>query len=129
MIHNDFEEFTVEITEKDMPKVNRVAEGLAKRVSKRMAMTNSRIRAYLKTEGLDIGDAEMRKIIQFIRQNNIVRRLCSSGKGYYVASTNEEWLEWLDSYRRRTNAMIYTLKCSIKNENTINFDQSNLNKI
>ena len=120
-----WEDYTEEINEEQMPKVYRVASGLKNRVGKDNAITNKKIRIALKAkEDMVIGDAEMRKIIQFIRQNQLVSRLCSTGTGYYVAATDEEWLEWLESYKRRTNSMIYTLKCSIQGENMINFDQT-----
>ena len=121
---NGFEEFTIEITPKQYPKVERVVNGLKKRVGKNNAITNKRMREFLKKEDMIIGDAEMRKIIQFIRQNNLIPRLCSTGTGYYVASNDSEWIEWLESYKSRTNAMIHTLKCAIQGENMLKFDET-----
>ena len=125
-----FEEYTIEISKEDFPKVNRIVFGLSHKIGKVNAVTNSYMRKALATNfSMNIGDAEMRKLIQYIRQNNLVPRLCSNSSGYYVAADDAEWLEWTESYRSRINSMIYTIKCSIQGENVLNFDPNSIHKI
>lgn len=50
--------------------------------------------------------ARIRKIINHIRQNDLVPCLIASSKGYYVAETEEELLDYEDSLRGRADAIM-----------------------
>jgi hypothetical protein len=72
-------------------------------------------------EGTVVADATMRKIIEYIRQHNLVPKLCSNSKGYFVAANSEEWEEWKKSFQQRIKSMQYTLHCATQGETERNF--------
>ncbi|MBR5414144.1 MAG: hypothetical protein IK114_14120 [Fibrobacter sp.] len=52
------------------------------------------------------GPARIRKIINHIRQNDLVPCLIASSKGYYIAETEDELKEYEDSLRGRAEAIM-----------------------
>ncbi|HCW07351.1 MAG TPA: hypothetical protein DGG95_08305 [Cytophagales bacterium] len=109
-----FEEYTAELTDKEIPICNRIAAGLKNRIGKENAITNLEIRQRLSKEGMIVSDAGVRKIVEYIRQNNIVPKVCSTSKGYFVAKNNEELSAWIKSMKQRIGAMQCTLHSVIK---------------
>ena len=109
-----FEEFTIELNEKDIPAVDLIIKGLNAHVGKEKAVSNAKIRSVLKNNYyIKLSDAKVRKIIQYIRQENRVKRLCSNSSGYYVAKNKQEFLDWTTSMEQRIRSMQYTLTCVV----------------
>jgi translation initiation factor 1 (eIF-1/SUI1) len=110
-----FEEFTVDITKEDLPLVQEIAKGLARRIGKNNAISNKQIcNAYKEKKNIKLDGPKVRKIVTYIRQENMVSRLCSNSKGYYVAANDKEWKEWIHSFEQRIKSMQYTLKCCLQ---------------
>ena len=92
-----FEEQTHELTEYELACVHSVISYLRLCVGVERAVKNYHIADNIGRGSLfdtKITPPRMRKIINYIRINNLLPCLCSNSKGYYVARDKEE----LDSY-------------------------------
>jgi len=79
---------------------------LSKKIGKSNAVTSKQMIDGLKKFNIaDLTGSRIRKIIQTIRTNNLVVGLIASSNGYYVARTEAELEEWIESIRQRENAM------------------------
>lgn len=108
-----FEEFTADLKEEDVPTAELIAEGLNKIIGKENALSNVKIRKFIRAKyNLVVGDPKFRKIIQYIRVNNMVPCLCACGNGYYKAANEQEWEEWKESMRKRIRQQEFTLACA-----------------
>lgn len=82
-----------------------IAKGLSMKVGKENQITNSQICTAMRNAGYSISDARLRKIINHIRVNGIVKCLMASSNGYYVATSKKEVEKYLESLRGRYNAI------------------------
>ena len=106
-----FEEQTHELTEYELSNIVPVlVEGLNKRVGKNKAITNPTICKHLSEyyKIKKITEPRVRKCIHFIRQRNLVPRLIATSKGYWVATSLQELLDWQTTLKGRINAMTNT---------------------
>ena|SRR5277367_2772065 len=70
------------------------------------AVTNKKMLEYLKGRGFEkVTDARIRKIISYIRINQIVPGLMAYSKGYYVTTDPNEIVGYIHSLRGRINAI------------------------
>jgi hypothetical protein len=80
-----------------------IVAGLRSKKGKSQAVTSSYICKAL--EGrfgkYKLNPVKLRKIISTIRINGILQGLCSNSKGYYLAETDEELQECIDSLSER----------------------------
>lgn len=110
MIEN-FEEFTLNVTEADTEAINDLVIFLINRVGKDKALTNSHLRILLRQRGHIVNGAKLRRYIQHIRATKRIPMLCGGKKGYYIAENEEEWVRYKEAFRTRTRSMQYTLAC------------------
>ena len=102
-----FEEQTKPLTDQErevflLPIIN----GLRVKVGKEKAVTNKDIVRGLKANcDIKIGEARVRKIINYIRNNDIIPCLIATSKGYYIAETKDEMLDYIDSLYGRVEAI------------------------
>ena len=101
---NDFEDITYELTEDELNKVPLLIKGLSLRTGKDMAVSGSLICKKMNLKG-----PRLRKIINYIRINNLHNGLCSCGKGYYTANTLEELEGCLISLKQRIASQVKIL--------------------
>jgi hypothetical protein len=79
-------------------------KGISLRVGKDLSVSGTLICEKMKIKG-----ARLRKIINYIRVNNLVYGLCSCGKGYYIARTLEELEGCIISLRQRVASQVRVL--------------------
>ena len=102
-----FEEQTEPLTDQErevflLPIIN----GLRVKVGKEKAVTNKDIVRGLKANcDIKIGEARVRKMINYIRNNDIIPCLIATSKGYYIAETKDEMLDYIDSLYGRVEAI------------------------
>lgn len=72
---------------------------------KAMAVTSTYIVETLRGKGYEITPARVRKLVNHIRVNNLVPRLIATSSGYYVATTREEMIDFIDSLIGREEAI------------------------
>lgn len=100
-----FNEITKQLTESEMKLVPNFVKNLSKKFGKENVISNKQIRkAYLNT-GQKLSDARVRKIINYIRINGLVKNLVSNSRGYYIASNRKEVEEYTLSLLERENAI------------------------
>ena len=102
-----FEEQTKPLTDQErevflLPIIN----GLRVKAGKEKAVTNKDIVRGLKANcDIKIGEARVRKMINYIRNNDIIPCLIATSKGYYIAETKDEMLDYIDSLYGRVEAI------------------------
>ena len=83
-----------------------IIKGLRVKIGKDKAVTNRDIVRGLKTNlNVKIGEARVRKMINHIRNNDIIPCLIATAKGYYIAETPEEVDDYIDSLYGRIEAI------------------------
>ena len=101
---NNFEDITYELTEKELDLVPKIIAGLQVRKGKDMAVSGTLICEKMKIKG-----SRLRKIINYIRVNNLLYGLCSCGKGYYIATDLGELEGCIISLRQRIASQVKVL--------------------
>lgn len=106
MVEN-FEEQTHELTEYEFNTLLPVIKkGLLKKIGESNAVTSTQIVKALKQEKYKIDPARVRKIINYIRINNVIYNLIATSKGYYIATSPNECRSFIRSLDQRANAII-----------------------
>ena len=102
-----FEEQTEPLTDQEREVfLPPIIKGLRVKVGKEKAVTNKDIVRGLKANcDIKIGDARVRKMINYIRNNDIIPCLIATSKGYYIAETKDEMLDYIDSLYGRVEAI------------------------
>ena len=100
-----FEDETAPLSDYEQSLVPLFIQGFASKVGKKHAITNKEICKKMKSVGHDINDTRVRKIINYIRNNNLVSVLLASSKGYWVSKDKKEIKDWIDSMEGRISSM------------------------
>ena len=104
MIDN-FEEYTHELTNKELKLIPMIVKGLVTKVGKEMAITNKEMVTKLKVIGVKVTGPRLRKIIHHIRITGQVERLIATSKGYHVSNEPEEIKEYIESLEQRLSSI------------------------
>ena len=99
-----FEKLTDELTDDELKKVPSIVKGVGKRIGKENAVTSKII-----CDKMNLIGVRLRKIIHFIRINNLVSGLCSNSKGYYIAKNIQELEDNNKSLQQRIASQIEVL--------------------
>lgn len=110
MIQN-FEKYTKDFTPELLEPVNIIVNNVINKKGKDNAITSRRLREILYHEGYSITEPNFRRCIQYIRATKTIAMLCASGKGYFVAENEEQWLLYRKAFRSRITSMQFTLAC------------------
>lgn len=87
-----------------------LVRGLKTKIGKQQAIKNEAMISALKTRGLKkINPARIRKIINHIRVNGLIRNLVASSNGYYIELDLEERKKYAESIRQRAESMLAIL--------------------
>lgn len=102
-----FEEQTKPLTDQEREVfLPPIIKGLRVKVGKEKAVTNRDIVRGLKANcDIKIGEARVRKMINYIRNNDIIPCLIATSKGYYIAEAKDEMLDYIDSLYGRVEAI------------------------
>ncbi|MFA5849967.1 MAG: hypothetical protein WC833_08790 [Bacteroidales bacterium] len=82
-----------------------VIRGLETKIGRENAITNVSIVRGMRAHGRQINEPRVRKIINYIRTNNLVPLLIATSEGYYVAKTVDELDDYIDSLAGRERAI------------------------
>ena len=82
-----------------------ICQGLSTKIGEDKAITNSAITKAMKGAGYQLTEARLRKIINHIRIHGMVKWLIATSKGYYIATSREEMVDYIDSLRGRESAI------------------------
>jgi len=101
-----FEQHTVELSPDEQRFVGIIADRFATKKGKQHIVTAEQIIDGLKRQfNIEFQESRVRKMIQYIRLNNLVIGLIATSKGYFVADSIEEIEDWIDSLKSRENAI------------------------
>lgn len=110
-----FEEQTHDLTDYEKKELlPRVVEGIKKRVGERNVISSKEIISVLQSEGYKINGPRLRKLINYIRVNRIVRRLMATSKGYYIELDDNRYADYLKSLEQRIEAISAVYKAGYK---------------
>lgn len=101
-----FEDLTAHLSEDEIKVAEALAEKLATLKGPEQAMNNRQLRDYLWSIGVYTSAVRMRRMINYIRINSLVRNLVASSRGYYVAEKWEEVERYVSSLRQRASAIL-----------------------
>lgn len=105
MIKN-FEEITANLTPEEESLVPIIVKRFKDRPGKQNIVTNPKMIAGIKTNfGIELTEPRIRKIIQFIRLNNILPGLVGTSKGYFYAEKESDIELWIESMKQRENSI------------------------
>jgi hypothetical protein len=99
-----YENITYELTDKEKSLIPILVRGLLNRKGKENAVTGTEI-----TKKMNISGPRLRKMIGYIRINDLIFGLCSTGNGYYVAKNITELEECMTSLKQRIYTQMKTL--------------------
>ena len=114
---NGFSEQTEPLTEyEEQTLLSQLVRGLRTKVGRAMSVTNKAIIDGMKRNlGLSISDARVRKLINHIRNNDLVPCLIATSQGYYIAESEQELKDYEDSLLGREEA-IRSVRLSIQRQ-------------
>lgn len=117
-----FEEVTEDLNEYELSLVPVFVRGFATKTGKARAITNSSIVTIMngKYHGKQkLSGPRVRKIINHIRNHNLVQGLIATSNGYYVSMDAEEVRKYISSLAGRENEIRRIKEGMIKYLNTI----------
>jgi len=114
---NGFQEQTEPLTEyEETQLLPQIVRGLSLKVGKNNAVTNTAIVRGMKANlNLKVSEPRVRKIINHIRNNDLVPCLIATSQGYYIAESEQELKEYEDSLLGREEA-IHSVRMSIQRQ-------------
>ena len=100
----NFEEITHNLHETELNMIPLFLAGFENKIGKHNAITNKEIIAGFKSRyNVKLTPPRIRKIINHIRVNQLIKNLCSTSKGYFIAQDENELAEYLESLDNRIN--------------------------
>ena len=119
-----FEDQTHPLTEYELKTLlPLMIQGFTTKIGKAKAVTNAQICKALINKGFDVNEPRIRKLVFYIRQQNLVPNLIASSKGYWIATDRKEVDIWVDSLQSRIDALKETLNYATNLKN--NFSDLN----
>jgi hypothetical protein len=115
-----FEEITKPLNEEEQSIANIIVNNFkTRKPGKNNAVTSSFMIEKFNTIGIKLNDARLRKILQYIRVNNMIIGLCATSEGYFVAANAQEFHECLESLRDRIMIQVSTFEAMKKQYNIL----------
>lgn len=114
-----FEEVTEELNEYELSLVPKFVRGFSSKTGKQKAITNRKIVELMKIGGAEVSEPRVRKIINYIRNHNLVQGLIATSNGYYVSKDVEEVRKYISSLAGRENEIRRIKEGMMKYLNTI----------
>lgn len=100
-----FEKETHPLTKVEESQLPLVVERLKKAKGKQNSAVNQDIIDYIVSHGFTSNSARIRKLINHIRTNGLVKHLISTSLGYYIATNKKEYDSYILSLEQRISAI------------------------
>jgi hypothetical protein len=101
---NGFEKYTHDLTDAEKELVPVFMNGFKTKIGKQNAVTNKEIVSKLSRK-YKISDARVRKIINYIRNENLIPGLVASSEGYYITRDPVDLKRYIESLDGREKAI------------------------
>lgn len=125
---NYFAEQTAPLTEDEENLIPGFISSLKNHVGRESAITSHQIIKKFNEIGIKITGARIRKIIHHIRVNDLVSCVMGTSKGYYISNDLQEFKDYIESLKQRSNAIDRVRSALIEQAKTrFNPGQINLN--
>lgn len=102
---NGFEKYTIELNDDELKIVDIIVDRFRKRPGIKNIVSNPQIIDGLKTIGIETNEPRIRKVIQYIRINDLIPGLIATSKGYYSTNDIDELQSWVETMIQRENAI------------------------
>ena len=102
---NGFEEETSPLTEEEMKLVPKFVNSFNSKIGESMAINSAEIEYKFRILGVKITGPRIRKIVNYIRLNRLVKNLIATSKGYYIEDNPEKLKKYVESLRQRASAI------------------------
>jgi len=110
-----FEDHTHPLTDYELKTLlPLMIQGFTTKIGKTRAVTNGQICKALKNKGYEVNEPRIRKLVFYIRQQNLVPNLIASSNGYWIATDIKEVDIWINSLQSRIDAINETLNYATK---------------
>lgn len=103
---NGFIEETKSLTEDELKLVNLFVRGFCDKIGEANAITSEEIIKKLRTTGVKITGARIRKIVNYIRVHHLVINLVATSKGYYIENDPLKLKNYIESLHQRAHAIL-----------------------
>ena len=108
---NGFEEQTAELNDNEMEIVKILVKRFNQKQGKEHTISNPEIIKALETHyNILTTEPRIRKIVQYIRNENLLIGFIANSKGYYIANSKEEIEAWLNTMIQRRNSIDNTIQ-------------------
>jgi hypothetical protein len=110
-----FEDHTHPLTDYELKTLlPLMIQGFTTKIGKTRAVTNGQICKALINKGYEVNEPRIRKLVFYIRQQNLVPNLIASSSGYWIATDRKEVDTWINSLQSRIDAINETLNYATK---------------
>ena len=124
-----FEEYTAPLDEYEQKVLlPLLIQGLKTKVGKENAITNPAIVSKLKEKGYKIEEPRVRKLISYIRINDLIPLLIASSKGYWISNNHKEIEDWIETAQGRINALVASSEALKRQFKKIKSESTDLEK-
>jgi len=97
-----FEKYTEELNDYERDTLlPAMVLGMESKIGKDLAIKNGTAISRMKKGGFKITEARFRKIMHIIRVSGMIQGIVATSEGYYIASTSEEWEDYIQSITER----------------------------
>jgi hypothetical protein len=103
---NGFENETGDLNEFELGLVPGFVKGFNTKQGKNNAITSKEIIRKYSDHGIKLTGARIRKIVNHIRTNGLVKNLIASSAGYYISNDPDELEAYKQSLIQRANAIL-----------------------
>lgn len=108
---NGFAEQTVELAPDEIEIVKILVNRFKQKKGKEHILNNGQLCKALETHyNILTTEPRIRKVVQYIRNNNLLIGFIANSHGYYVADSKEEILAWITTMEQRRNSIDTTIQ-------------------
>lgn len=112
-----FPQETAPLTEQEIKMARIIATKLKYHRGVENAVSNTKMQKYFQEKGMKSGGARIRKILHYVRTENMVSCLVANSKGYYIATSSEDMKRYTKSLQDRIDSEVYLKECLLKQHN------------
>ena len=98
-----------DLNEFELKCIDPIIKGLSNKIGKENAVSNNYIIDKMNKFGyIGLTPPRVRKIINHIRNNNLLMCVCANSKGYFLPKNMKELNDYMDTMEKRINTQIRT---------------------
>ena len=98
-----------DLNEFELKCIDPIIKGLSNKIGKENAVSNNYIINKMNKFGyIGLTPPRVRKIINHIRNNNLLMCVCANSKGYFLPKNMKELNDYMDTMEKRINSQIRT---------------------